>query len=890
MALTARQNVLAAIPKGQYHSCVLTCYSFDFQFFELQVMRALRAAGVRNVLVLLDGRYMEKLASRSTGLEFWSSSGYSLYPVYVPGGVFHPKLMLLFGRQGGLLTLGSGNLTLSGLGRNDEAWGCFQVADPASPTAALFANAWHYVQACAEPVRGVAAEKLAWIRQFTPWLTQLPAPQPGRFHTGSSVGQVALLTNGPEGILTQALTLVGKAKVERITCLSPYYDQQGLVLQHLLARYPQAQMDCVTEPRWGILPLDLPAKAAGRIAFYRWQDCGARQAGGRSSRLHAKLVQLITSQGEYLLLGSANVTASGLGAGPYQPLNQEASLLLHRPTGNYLTELSIRVSSRRVSLAELAAEARLPRLQLPELAADEATGQSVQLLLAELEPEELTLHLGRPQPGYFRVRLLDVDRQLLLETTPVTLTAVVRVSVPELKAYASVVELRNAADEVVGQQFIQRPAEQYKYCPDPRLEKLQKAFSDLALTGLEGLADLLDLLETDTTQEPAIGGAAASGGSAAKPAAPALAGQPLLPLIQVPLAAPRAILNSPSVRLAELLQDLSRRLPVESAEAAYADSREQTEEADSGADETDWAAAIPNYQAQRQAFERGQRSLKKFLQRLEKEYRTRLQALTDRDAHRTLVLPELTLRDLAVFNVALHVAISYVGRYFTYREGHEEWNDFYLYKSEVDDLRCFNTLKGFCNLLIGGFLLLATGGIRVAEGAAVRRRAADYQQAAFEMVLFLVVHTPWKESERDVRDLLLGNAVRYLRPAGWPLAELPSHLAASFARLPDLTAFAYPDGPVRLQQVLRPLLPRLRTLEQGLPDKGLALTTRSAASCAGGEWVFMRRLGLCQLKRKYPQAGDYVMHLVRPGLPALDDDLRGSYACTLAAHNSLVVI
>ena len=66
----ARQNILETLGKGHYHSCLMTCYSFDFQFFELRVMHMLRAAGIQNILVLTDGPFLEYLASTPSGREF----------------------------------------------------------------------------------------------------------------------------------------------------------------------------------------------------------------------------------------------------------------------------------------------------------------------------------------------------------------------------------------------------------------------------------------------------------------------------------------------------------------------------------------------------------------------------------------------------------------------------------------------------------------------------------------------------------------------------------------------------------------------------------------------------------------------------------------------------
>ena len=115
---------------GKYHSAILTCFSFDPVFFSSLYLPNLRAAGVKNIMVLVDAsNYDEAL------------EGYSGYGALVQdmkchvvrmsptsNGVFHPKVVLLLGKKDAFLAVGSGNLTYSGFLRNDEIWGAFQIS------------------------------------------------------------------------------------------------------------------------------------------------------------------------------------------------------------------------------------------------------------------------------------------------------------------------------------------------------------------------------------------------------------------------------------------------------------------------------------------------------------------------------------------------------------------------------------------------------------------------------------------------------------------------------------------------------------------------------------------------------------------------------------------
>ena len=138
-----RRNILELIGKhrGKYHSCVLTCYSFDFSFFEERVLPTLRLANIKNVNVLADGHYLEMAQEATTGREFKHNKTYNFHPIYETG-VFHPKIILLTGVRHGLLIIGSGNITSSGLSTNDEIWGAFHLDNICNENAPLFGAAW----------------------------------------------------------------------------------------------------------------------------------------------------------------------------------------------------------------------------------------------------------------------------------------------------------------------------------------------------------------------------------------------------------------------------------------------------------------------------------------------------------------------------------------------------------------------------------------------------------------------------------------------------------------------------------------------------------------------------------------------------------------------------
>ena len=107
-----------------YHKTLLLTYSFDPIFFEQVVLPDLWAGRSSDILVLGDRSQIDASIQASVG-QLWNlGKHYLLGSADVPGA-FHPKVFLRLGPKDGIVMLGSGNITSSGWGGNQElgtAW------------------------------------------------------------------------------------------------------------------------------------------------------------------------------------------------------------------------------------------------------------------------------------------------------------------------------------------------------------------------------------------------------------------------------------------------------------------------------------------------------------------------------------------------------------------------------------------------------------------------------------------------------------------------------------------------------------------------------------------------------------------------------------------------
>ena len=107
-----------------YHKALLLTYSFDPIFFEQVVLPDLWAGRSSDILVLGDQAQIEA-STQSVAGQLWHLGRHYLLAAANHPGAFHPKVFLRLGPKDGLVMLGSGNVTSSGWGGNQElgtAW------------------------------------------------------------------------------------------------------------------------------------------------------------------------------------------------------------------------------------------------------------------------------------------------------------------------------------------------------------------------------------------------------------------------------------------------------------------------------------------------------------------------------------------------------------------------------------------------------------------------------------------------------------------------------------------------------------------------------------------------------------------------------------------------
>ncbi|MFV0156111.1 phospholipase D-like domain-containing protein [Empedobacter falsenii] len=381
MAKIERRNVIELIGNNtkRYHSCIITCFTFDFTYFEERIAPVLRAVNIRNINIFVDGNELIKAQEFLSGKEFSFQKNYNLIGVHSAHGVFHPKIIYLFGQDEGLLTIGSGNITSSGLSYNDEVWSSFHHRNLESSYLHLFRAAWLYINQFFQYALGVAKVKLDWIPTNTPWLEELVKSP------SFEVNDIQFVSESSLAFLINELR---SKKIEKMVVISPYYDKSGKTIELLQQHLQPQKVDVIVDQHSTLLPTDI--FESDHCHFHFWADV-VESYDEEINRLHAKIFYFSTEESEYMLMGSANATYAAMGDLTNVNSNTEAGLFLTRPkqTTNWLKELGIQIPKKGIATSELAEISKINRPVNHKIIYE------YQILYAENTNENISLYLDK---------------------------------------------------------------------------------------------------------------------------------------------------------------------------------------------------------------------------------------------------------------------------------------------------------------------------------------------------------------------------------------------------------------------------------------------------------------------------------------------------------------
>ncbi len=481
-----------------FHSAILTTFSFDFYFFEMVLLRRLRSIGVRNVVVMADANMLHTATQHSSGFGSPRTKTYNLVPVQC-GGAFHPKLLFLFGEKAGWLAIGSGNLTESGHGKNDEVWGAFYYSKSAAAHENLFAEAWDFIKIAERKyLQGYAKEQIMATADHAPWLEGLSSSGRGNWSEMLDGCKAQLIHSGSEKSVWESLRATLPEEVTRITVCSPFFDREGALLQKLTAEFPKAKFQVVVEPDWGQLPAKIANIHPRQIQFFDWKSLAEVPPDSSNHWLHAKIYVFETpSHGQFCLFGSSNASVAGFGLGGK---NQEMNILLQSDSLDFLTVLGLEMKDDLAKDWAVLTKDAGPQIFPP----DEVTHFETIIMAAEIEERQLSIYTTKTLQKPATLVLFNADG-LELQSTDISWgeTGIIRFkyAVKEMPFSCQIVHQETRLP-LSNRQVVVYLAELRKSGPNPAQAKFEGLLDRLRDGENAAIADILSLIEFEIPEVP----------------------------------------------------------------------------------------------------------------------------------------------------------------------------------------------------------------------------------------------------------------------------------------------------------------------------------------------------------------------------------------------------
>ena len=292
-----------------YETALLSTFNFEIEFFEKAILSRLIRNSIRKISVFVDAKELSKALinarSGSLGLR------YAINPVSMSGS-FHPKVILLLGKNRARLVVSSANLKLTGYCINNEIFDYIDYDEEHPEYRDLIVKAIQFFDHC---------------NQFTPQLDAalLASVRKAPYNRKASInGQFFFLENTSSSILDQIKEII-REPVDSITVAVPYYDNSLLGLTAINNSFPNAHVNLYLQHEKSTFPEAVQTLFQTAVKVF---DKVKTPGNENNHFYHGKVFLFKCATSSYILYGSSNCTQSALTKPKSEGGNIEADLLL----------------------------------------------------------------------------------------------------------------------------------------------------------------------------------------------------------------------------------------------------------------------------------------------------------------------------------------------------------------------------------------------------------------------------------------------------------------------------------------------------------------------------------------------------------------------------------
>ena len=278
-----------------YEYALLTSFNYDFTFFERDILPILWSHQIQKVSLFVDA---DQLAEAVANIKHGSCAlgrNYMISPIRVQGA-FHPKVILLLGRQRAKVIVASANLTLSGYFHNGEVFSEIDYDNQHPEGLGPILSAIRFFEQLFARSHQLDKDLFDEIKELS------------YYGKPSASSDRLILTNMESSLLEQIKTLVDEPS--RIDIAVPYYDNQLAALAALHSSFPGAELHLYLQNRkCRIAKVVLNTLQYVKLHIYKDFETNEKT---HTRFFHGKAICFSGNEKSVIVYGSANCTASAL--------------------------------------------------------------------------------------------------------------------------------------------------------------------------------------------------------------------------------------------------------------------------------------------------------------------------------------------------------------------------------------------------------------------------------------------------------------------------------------------------------------------------------------------------------------------------------------------------
>lgn len=334
-----QRPLIQNIPAGKFHSVLMTSFSINLYYWEIQLLKTLSGKGINFVSAIVDSDCLsDQLLKFSKAFGGKRPLEFSLHG-YKSNGAFHPKIHFYVGNNTVLVLVGSGNLTVSGHGKNMEVWTPVMVDSVESSAYPFMRDVWHYLSSLYNELGDEAYNIVRAVETNCSLLKEEYVSSEKEYQIDKD-SSIRLFVDGERNLFSQCQEWISEENIKTITVMSPFYDSHAELIKALRSNFHPEEINIIVENGFGIPPQ--PRHIPNYVKIFRWDKVVPNHKKYQQF-FHSKCFFFEGVNNYYLLCGSANASIAAFGKPGVTSINREACVGFKSSSIDYFKESGIRL-------------------------------------------------------------------------------------------------------------------------------------------------------------------------------------------------------------------------------------------------------------------------------------------------------------------------------------------------------------------------------------------------------------------------------------------------------------------------------------------------------------------------------------------------------------------